>query len=377
VENWTEPPINRWSFRNLERILPTATIGRGTGPAMRLEIDPQPLGDIEFTSGDGSPCTVASLLDRSYTDGLLILHRNRIVFEDLRDGFTCDCRHIAFSVSKSVVGMLAGILITRGALKRNDSVTSIVPELEGSGWTGATIAQVLDMTTGANFVEDYEDRNASVWAMRRFLYGLPDATGRVGTKGILDFLPGVGLAGPHGESFVYKSADTMVLAWILERTTGKQLPHLLESEIWTKLGANHEARIMLDPKGVAYGAGGICATIRDLGRFGQMVANGGAFNDRQVIPEEWIEACRTGDKATFGNSRLADRFPQGAYSNHWWLEDGSGGAQLAIGIHGQMIYIDPERETVAVKLSHWPHARQPEILADTISAVEAIAASLH
>ena len=344
---------------------------------MRLAIDPQPLGDIEFTSGDGSPCSVASLLDRSHTDGLLILHRNRIAFEDLRDGFACDTRHIAFSVSKSMVGMLAGILLTRGVLKRNDSVTSIVPELEGSGWTGATIAQVLDMTTGADFVEDYEDRNASLWAMRRFLYGLPHEGGRAGAQGVHDFLPGVGPAGPHGESFVYKSADTVVLAWVMERTTGRRLPQLLESEIWSRLGADHEARIVLDPKGVAYGAGGICATIRDLGRFGLMVANRGAFNGHQVVAEEWIEACRTGDSARFRNSRLADRFPRGAYSNHWWLEDAGGGAQLAIGIHGQMIYIDPERETVAVKLSHWPRARMPEILADTISAFEAIAVSLQ
>lgn len=377
VENWTEAPFNRWSFRNLERILPTAVIGRGAGPPAALALDLQPLGEIQYTAGDGRLCSVATLLDASHTDGLLVLHRKRIVYEELRDGFAVDGRHIAFSVSKSVVGTLAGILMAQGAFGRGDSVTSIIPELTSSGWDGATVAQVLNMTTSADFVEDYEDRSGSVWAMRSFLYGLPDDSGRPNLQGILKYLPTVGSAGRHGDAFVYKSADTMVLAWILERTTGRQLPELIESEIWSQLGMDHDARIMLDPTGVAYGAGGICAAIRDLGRFGLMVANGGAFNGRQVAPDEWIEACRTGDKEKFGASTLAERFPNGAYANHWWLQHGDGGPQLAIGIHGQMIYIDRRREMVAVKLSCWPRARMLDTLTDTISALEAIAAELQ
>lgn len=376
VENWTLPPGNRWGFRNVRRIVPTAEIRRGNAPTLRLAQHPQTLGDIRFDAFDGNRCTVRSLLDRSVTDGMLILHHGHIVYEELRDGFTSDCQHIAFSMTKSLVGMLAGIFIKQGQFGRQDKVAGIIPELNGSGWDGSTVGEILDMTTAANFVEDYEDHNASVWALRRILYRLPDDAGATAIRSVRDYLPTVRLSGHHGDHFTYKSADTLVLAWIVERTTSRELPELIETEIWSKLGADRDAYIMLDANGVAYAAGGLCATLRDLGRFGLMVADGGALNGRQIVPEEWIEQCRTGDKLAFRKSILAERFPNGAYKNQWWLKDADLGIQLALGIHGQMIYIDRVNHFVGVKLSSWPAARQPETLGDTVSAFEAIAATL-
>lgn len=376
LENWTEAPFSRWSFRNLRRLLPTADISRGDGETSPLMTDAKPVGELRFTAHDGRETTVAAMIDRSDTDGLLILYRNTILLEELRNGFTHDSEHVAFSLTKSIIGMLAGIFIEAGLVRHEDTIADIVPELAPSGWSDATVGHVLDMTTAVDFVEDYEDRTAGVWTLRRILYRLADGDDGRRIRGIHDYLPTVGGTGRHGDLFTYKSADTLVLAWVLEKVTGRQLPELIESEIWSKLGADRNAHIILDAKGVAYGAGGMSATLRDFARFGAMVANGGAWNGMQIVPENWVQTCRTGDKVAFRQSVLASRLPNGAYRNQWWLRDADRGILMAIGIHGQMIYIDRDREMVAVKLSAWPTARQLDVLADTVSAFDVIARNL-
>ena len=376
LENWIEPENNRWAFRNTRDLIPTEVIACGSGTSFDIPERFENLGSVEFAKNDGSAIDVASFAHESFTDGLLVLHRGVAVHETMCEGFRRSDQHIIFSITKSVVGMLAGILVHQGVFSRDDLVGVYIPEIERSGWSGATIGNILDMTSGVDFVEDYQDRSSRYWELRRVLYNQTNGAGEREFEGILDFLPSIGACGSHGKEFNYRSVETLILCWIIERTTGCRLAELIENEIWSKLGAQRDGYIMLDPTGVAYGAGGFCTSIWDLARFGLMVANFGALNGTQIVPEDWVAQSSVGDPRTFDRSTHAKRFPNGAYKNQWWIKDASARQPMALGIHGQMIYIDREKDTVGIKMSSWPAARQNEILTDTISMFEALAESL-
>lgn len=376
LANWTGAPQNRWAFSHLPELIPTCAISRGGKPAYELPQRSVSLDDVEFAARRGETHRFADFIEASYTDGLIVLHHGDIVFEYCGGEYSLALHHTAFSLTKSVIGMLAGILMPRGAFRRSDKVTAVLPALGGSGWRDATVGHLLDMTTGAHFVEDYEDRSGHVWDIRRILYGLPHDGDAEHPASIREYLAGVAQSSPHGKKFTYKSADTLVLTWIMEYTTGNTLPELIESQIWSQLGAGSDARMMLEPRGHAYGAGGLCATLHDLARFGLMVANGGAIGSHQVVPENWIVDTCKGDQQQFLQSNYAEWLPEGAYRNHWWLRRPVTGAMLALGIHGQMLFVDRQRDVVIVKLSSWPTARNQDTIVDTLAAFEAIAEQL-
>lgn len=376
LANWTLPPQNRWAFNHLRELIPTRTISRGDGFVTELPSYGQMLDDIRFKSISGEECRFARLLGESWTDGVVVLHRGKIVFERCGGGYSLGLQHIAFSMTKSVVGMLAGVLMAQGAFRRSDDVTAFLPELATSGWRESKVDHLLNMTTGADFVEDYEDRDGHVWDIRRILYGLPREGGVRDATTVREYLAGIGRSSPHGRGFTYKSADTVVLTWIMERTTGMRLPELIETHIWSRIGAANDAYIMLGVDGDAYGAGGLCAALHDLARFGLMVQQRGAIGTRQIVPESWIDDTCNGDSDALRSGYYAEWLPGGAYRNHWWLNRRGTGGMLAIGIHGQMIFVDLHREVVAVKLSSWPKARLLDTLVDTLSAFEAVAEQL-
>lgn len=376
LANWTEAPQNRWTFSHVRELIPTRVISRGDGPVTDLRSCSVALEDVEFASSSGGTSRFADFVEASYTDGLVVLHRHKVVFEYCGGEYSFVLQHAAFSLTKSVVGMLTGILMAQGAFRRSDGVTAVLPELARSGWRDAKIDHLLDMTTGAHFVEDYEDRSGHVWDIRRILYGLTNDGHAQSAASIHQYLENIAQSSSHGRGFTYKSADSLVLTWIMERTTGTSLADLIESHIWSHLGAANDAYIILDRHDSAYGAGGLCATLHDLARFGLMVQNGGAIGSRQIVPEAWIDDTCNGDNRGFRSSKYAEWLPEGAYRNHWWLRRSAGGAMLAIGIHGQIVFIDRQTEMVIIKLSCWPSARMPNTLADTLSAFEAVAEQL-
>lgn len=376
LANWTLPQQNRWAFSHLRELIPTRVIACGNEFVTELPSKLQALDDVELTTVTGSKKRFADLIDESYTDGLVVLHRGNVVFEYCGGEFSFGLQHITFSITKSIVGMLAGVLMAQQAFQRSEDVIAYLPELAGSGWREAKIDHLLDMTSGANFTEDYEDRDGHVWDVRRIVYGLPLNDRAPKATTVVEYLAGIGQSTSHGLRFTYKSADTLILTWIFERATGKPLPELIETHIWSRIGAAADAYFMLDVRGNAYGAGGLCATLHDLARFGLMVQNGGIIGTRRIVPETWIADTLNGDNGAFRESTYAEWLPEGAYRNQWWLRRPVTGAMLALGIHGQMLFIDREREVVAVKLSSWPSARMPDTLADTLSAFDAVAKQL-
>ena len=357
LANWLKPPFNRWSFRHVREILPTACIHRADAPAAALRRSDRAVGRIAFQGPDGSEWTVGRMLAETFTDGFLVLQRGRIVAESYDNGLTPEARHIVFSVSKSITASLSGVLVERGLLDPDAPVARYVPEIASSAYGDCTLRHVLDMTVSVAFVEDYLDSTGD-YARYRASTGWipdPDPARPVDMRSFLATLKRG--AGPHGARFHYVSPNSDLLGWILERASGVRYARLLSELLWQPMGAEFDADIAVDRLGAPRSAGGISATLRDLGRFGELMRRRGMAENRQVLPGWWIDDIQAnGDPAAWQYSEMVKSIPRGRYRSKWYVIGNDHGAFCAIGIHGQWIYVDPAAEVVIVKLSSQPLA---------------------
>jgi len=372
--NWYWGPGNRWSWHNARRIFPTAQVDRGKGPVVALAHAERDLSAITFDDPvSRRSITVAEMLESTYTDGLLVLKHGDIVAESYRNGLSPEQPHLLMSVSKSVMGTLAGILVGRGQLAEGKLVTDYIPEMRGTVYEDATIRNLLDMS-----VEDPEARRAlkSTRGSAKEYEAVDEAGGwlpATGTSapGLRAYLTGLRRAhGTNGKQFLYLDQSTILMGWVLERATGKDLSELLTQELWSKLGAEQDAYILLDHHQQAYASAGFNATLRDLGRFGQMMLQGGRYNGQQIVPESWVTDIRTNgaeDSAGNGSRGLAAPAPwpghrQGTYRSFWWLADSTCKRYAGVGLGGQLLIIDPIADMVVVKFDSVP---TPELDAKT------------
>ena len=374
--DWDRAPWNRWSFQNVRHILPTTEVWRGDGEINHFSRQPKELGDIKFKSSEGSVETVQNWIDTSYTDGILVLHQGSIVFEQYHNNMNPRSLHLSQSMAKSIVGSLAGILIGRGQLDTEGLVSEYLPELEQTAWKGATLRQVLDMTTGVCYVEDYEALDSDI--------ALTDIAS--GWK-----LPGSGVDAPacmwdqilgltettraHGALFQYRSIETDVLAHCLERVTQTRLAELVSREIWQPLGCEESASFTVDPAGYAMADGGFNATLRDYARFGQMLLDDGEVKGKNIVPKAWIDDIQNADHSLFGEP-YTQAAPNGGYRNQFWVEDVEQKCFMARGVFGQLIYVDPVHQMVVVKLSAWPEFTSVPRLVTALNAIHAMADEL-
>jgi len=354
IANMQEGPFNRWAFRNLRRMLPTANVWRGTGPVAPLDAAPLHLDDITFHDRNGAVSTVKQHLDAGYTDGFVVLHRGRIVFERYGDGVEAHEPHLLMSVTKSFAGSLAGIVCEKGLLSPDMVVTDILPELAGSAYDGALVRHVLDMTVGMEYDEDYENPESDValldvaagWRPAR--PGAPD--------NLRAYCATMRKAGRHGHAFFYVSTNTDVLGWVLERVTGTDFATLLSREVWQPMGAEFDAYITLDRLGAPQTDGGLCVTTRDLARFGQLHLQQGTMNGRRIVPESWIRDFReNGDAGAWDRGNFAASSPGCHYRSKWYtiLKDPHR-PFYGSGIHGQSVFVDPVASVVIAR-----HASHP------------------
>jgi len=376
LESWDLPPTNRWSFRNVRSVLPTRAVRAGAPLALpRAE---QRLEDLPLPLKDRRAPTLGALLPAFETDACLVLHRGRIVFERYYNGMREWELHLSQSVSKSFVGTLVGLLAGRGLLDLEKPLPHYVPELAGCGYREATLAQVLDMRSGVRFVEDYDDPSSEMGRLDRAAGWKPGP--RPGEPAsTYDLILTLEQERPHGSCFRYRSIETDVLGWVLERVSGLGLAELLSCEIWQPMGAEAEACFTVDRAGTCLADGGLNATLRDYGRFGQLYCNEGAIGGRQILPPVWVAGCRTGDIPAFREEPYSAAYldmPHAAYSRQWWVPDGEAGVHAALGIFGQMIYVDPARECVVVVLSSWPSASDAGRRRSLFRACETVCSAL-
>ena len=270
--NWQDPPFNRWSFQHLRELIPTQRIPTGGAPARPLSrshamLDP---AAVAVSRVDERVSSLAAVIEETWTDAVVILHEGQIVFEHYYGAMTPATVHLLMSVTKSIVGCVAGVLVRRGQLDPHQPVDLHVPEVTGSGYSGASVRDLLDMRTGVLFREEYTNPEAEVRVMERHMGWRPGLSpGYVG--GMYAFLASMMAASHHGGPFVYRSADTDMLGWVCERAAGVRMADLISTLLWQPMGAEFEAEITCDGVGSAIHDGGMSATARDIARFGQMV----------------------------------------------------------------------------------------------------------
>jgi len=368
LANWQDPPFNRWAFRHMRELIPTQLIPAGPpGPWPTCD---RPLPDPLVARLDGSTATVDDVLADTFTDAYVVLHDGQVVAERYYGGMTVTTKHLLMSVSKSILGCVAGILADRGQLDPGAAVTVYVPEVGESGYADATIRDLLDMRTGVAFRETYTAPDAEVRVMERSMGWRPARPGD--PVGAYPYLATLGSAGPHGREFSYRSADSDMLGWACERASGIRMADLISSLIWQPIGAESDAEITCDPLGSAIPDGGMSATARDLARFGQMLIDDGISQGRVVVPAAWLADVRSpapGIREAFAGTDNEYVLPGGWYRSQFWVIPGPGGPVLVcLGIHGQLIYADRAARTVVVKLSCWPDAQNTTYLLDTLRA---------
>jgi CubicO group peptidase (beta-lactamase class C family) len=354
--NWLDGPYNRWGFRHVPELCRTAPIARGAGAVRGLPRAERDLGGFALSYG-GRRLSLDDLLAETYTDGFLVIQDGAILTERYLDGMTETDTHLLMSVSKSLASILLGVLAGRGLIDSEDLVTRHLPELAGSAWDGCKLQHILDMRAGNAWdydVDEYTILDVSDYRTHELHGSIPaDTESWIRTIG----------RGPygHGEGpFRYCSLATDVLGWALERAGGAPFPELLSRELWSRIGAESEAQIMLDHSGFPVVEGGICTTLRDLARFGLMCLEDGVVAGEQIVPAEWIARVRVHDEElidAFRSSTSADpNAPNAFYHDKWWVHDGPRGIYAGLGMNGQSVFIHRPARVVIAKFSTFPNA---------------------
>jgi CubicO group peptidase (beta-lactamase class C family) len=354
-------PQTRWSFSNFRQLIPTTQVSRGLGApvplprAMRDDLDA-----VSFVPlGKDTPMTWGDAFNANYTDGIVVLHKGRVVYERYAGALRPEGQHISMSVTKSFFGTLGAMLVAEGKLDENAPVSKYVPELKDSAFGDATIRQVLDMRTGLKYSENYLDPNAEIWQHTRAGGVLPRPPGYQGPQTFYEFLQTVKKEGEHGGPFAYKTVNSDALGWVIRRATGQSIGQLMSERIWSRMGAEQDAYFTVDSVGNEFAGGGLNAGLRDMARFGEMMRNQGRFNGQQIIPAAVVQdIAKGGDKTAFPQASFPT-LPGWSYRNMWWVSNNEHGAYSARGIHGQAIYIDPKAEMVIARYASHPMPNNP------------------
>ncbi|HEY3517464.1 MAG TPA: serine hydrolase [Gammaproteobacteria bacterium] len=367
-------PQWRWTFSHWRELVPTVEVARGLSPVnLLIREERTDLDAVTFVPmGGGTPMTWADSLVANYTDGIVVLHRGRIVYERYFGALKAEGQHVAFSITKSFFGTLAATLIAERKLDANARVDRYIPELKDSGFGDATVAQVLDMTTALDFVESYTGDSPSMTAYR-------DAAGwdatRTGT-GLYAFVPTIKKQGTHGTEFHYRTPNSDVVGWLIARVTNKSPAEALSERIWSKLGAEKDAFLQVDANGTPAVGTSLNARLRDLARFGEMMRLGGRYNGQEIVPQKAIEEIARGgsrEAFVFGNYPTLQGW---SYKDQWWVSHDDHGVYMARGIHGQAIYVDPAAEMVIARFASHPLAGNVNLDPLSLPAYRAIAERL-
>lgn len=368
-------PALRWSAVHMREFTPTINVPRGLGAPAPLSYEWAPQIDtVTFMPwGAEEPMTWEASLYKSYADGVLIMHRGKVVYEKYLGELSEADVHAVMSVSKTFTGTLAAILVAEGKLDEQALVSDYIPELAESAFGDATVRQVMDMTTGLAFSENYADPNAEIWSFSAAGNPMLNPAEYQGPVGYFEYLQTVKKEGEHGEIFGYRTVNTDALAWIVSRVTGQKVSAYLSDRIWKKLGMEQDAYYQVDALGIPFAGGGLNAGLRDLARFGELIRNRGKYNGEQIIPEAAVlDIEKGGDKESFAKS-VYTKLEGWSYRNMWWMTHNEHGAFAARGVHGQTIYIDPAAEMVLVRLASHPVAGNAAIDPYSLPAYHAVA----
>jgi len=330
------------NFKNVKNIFTTTTVPKSANP-YHFAKKTQAFKIPDTFQYEDSTVNTQAYLDFTLTDALLVIRHDTIYHEYYENQFTENDHHISWSMSKSVISALIGIAISEGKIKSiEETVTDYLPEFSGTGYDNVRIKDVLQMSSGVGFNEDYGDFNSDINVMGRyFALGLPMA----------DFAKRLKREREPGTYNLYVSIDTQVLGMILTKATGQSITEYMKEKLWSQIGAESEAYWIIDKAGMEFAIGGLNATARDYAKLGQLFLDSGRWQGKQLVPQEWVMASITPDAPHLmpGNRNTALR--KDGYGFQWWIPYGREDEFNAQGIYGQFIYIDPDKDMVIVKLS--------------------------
>ncbi|MEO1694201.1 MAG: serine hydrolase [Pseudomonadota bacterium] len=379
LANWRTAPYARWAFHHVREIIPSARIATDADRRGAFEAREVDLSNFTVAGVDGAPLDMAAYLAATATSGMMVLKDGRQVFAVTTNGLTLDTPHILMSVSKSVLGLVAGALVDDGTLDPEAEVTRYVPEVADTAFAGARVRDLLDMRVGIEFDEDYLRTDGPIIAYRKATNWNPLEPGETATDLRAFFSSLTARDGDHGAAFHYVSPNTDLMAWVIERASGERYADVLSSRLWKPMGASDDAYITVDRLGAPRGAGGVCVSLRDLARLGQLlVDDGNAFDGRRVVSRDWIVDIETaGDRQAWAAGDFAAQYGDVAmhYRSKWYVRrpTGAAGAMMfGVGIHGQHVFVDRAERVVVAKVAAQTQPLDPDLKQLNIRAATAL-----
>ena len=353
LDNWRKYPFNSWSFVNVRNLIPTSPIYNNPDKKVILQKQLIDIDDLVIDHKNTS-YKLKEIFKICDTDAFLVMHKGKIKFE-FYDKFTrFNTPHIIFSVSKSLTSLLTGILVEKKVININNYISHILPETKGTAYEDATVRNVLDMSIASGFIEDYTGQ-AEIFKKYRSSTGwdLPETKSKQTAKGLHNFLSSMPKSNQkHGKKYHYCSPHSDLLGWIIERASGENYSKIMADLLFKKAGINHEANVTVDKWGASRAAGGISVSPYDLLLLSELVRNHGSNKNGQVVPAAWIEDfVNNKNNNSYLNQDNLERFPNGNYRSKWYQTGFKDNEYCAIGIHGQNIWINPQKEITIVRMS--------------------------
>ena len=378
---YSDPRLTHWYMQHARLVSPTADVSSRHLSVVEIPREPLDLDMVRVGTADGATWTLREMLDAACVDGMLAMRGGLIVYERYLRGMTPETPHLCQSITKAVASCVVANLVEAGTLGTDDRVAAIVPELAHSAYADATVRHLLNMTVGIRY-EDELDKPQYDGARLCRLEGVQPALADDEPGSAYDFATTTREEGEHGAVFHYVSLNTIVLGWVMERATGLSVPELIRTHLWSKLGAEHDAYILLDGVGSAQLEGGLSCSLRDLARFGLMLAQDGRLNGVQVVPGRWLDDVRrNGDEAAF--AAAAETWEDGgdysgcSYRSCFWVRESVDHTVFsAVGWLGQRVYVNQDAGVVVAVFSSAPQELYEEWGAHVFQSCEDLADAL-
>jgi CubicO group peptidase (beta-lactamase class C family) len=379
LANWRAAPFNRWAFQHVREIVPSADIPHDSSNALPLPAATMNTDNLRIPDPQGTAITLDAFLRRASTDALVVLRDGRIVIERYANDMGPRTPHILMSVSKSLLGLLTGILVAQDKVDPEELVTAVVPELIDTAYEGARVRHLLDMRTGVAFDEDYMATSGPIVEYRKSTNRNPLGPGEAPSD-LRSFYQSLRASdGHHGGRVHYISPNTDLLGWIVERASGQRFADLMSDYLWKPMRAESSAYITVDRLGAPRCAGGICATARDLARVGQLLVDDGVCGGTQIIPSAWIDDITlNGSEEAWAAGVFAPFFPGRSmhYRNKWYVDVDEAPLLFGLGIHGQYVFVDRRNRIVVAIMSSQALPLDAAMISLTMSAVAEVRRAL-
>ena len=377
------PPFNRFSYQNMRMFYPSAGIPAADKPVpLSMNIDGAFESGVKIDEpGSDNATDMATFMEKTFTDALVVIHGDQIVYEKYLNGMNPNQPHQMMSVTKSFAGLLGLMAVHQGKLKESDMVTQHIPELKSAGaFTGATFGQILDMTNSMDYTEDYADPQSGVRKYGAVLGWTAKLENVEYPASLYDYLMTLDADTKykHGEVFHYQTPKTDSVNWVTNRVNNSSFQEDMYDKLWSKIGTDGETYVLLDNNATLVAGGGLNATPYDLARFAIMMKNNGNFNGQQVVPIEVIDTIAKGASIeAFDNGPDSDGVfhlkGEWSYRAQWWVRHTKDmEAFMAIGIHGQWIYIDRAHDVAIIKQSSQDKSKDTYLNLYDLNAFSAI-----